>query len=64
MREAQKALHHIGKLSVQDAINQVEIVNMVVEGIQQAMKNPPHTMLDKHHQETSNLMEENSNMQK
>eukprot|EP00957_Ditylum_brightwellii_P020564 1550453-Ditylum_brightwellii.AAC.1 len=34
MREAQKGLRCTGELTVQDAINQVEIVNMVAEGIQ------------------------------
>eukprot|EP00957_Ditylum_brightwellii_P073125 5558020-Ditylum_brightwellii.AAC.2 len=38
MRDAQKALHCTGEFTVQDAISQVEIVNMVAEGIQQAMK--------------------------
>eukprot|EP00957_Ditylum_brightwellii_P074492 5660184-Ditylum_brightwellii.AAC.1 len=37
---------------------------MVAEGIQQAMKNPPQTILDEHRQETVNLVEESSNMQK
>eukprot|EP00957_Ditylum_brightwellii_P211860 15366685-Ditylum_brightwellii.AAC.1 len=64
MREAQKVLHCTGELTIQDAINQMEIVNMVVEGIQQAMKNPPQTILDEHYQETANLLEENSTMQK
>eukprot|EP00957_Ditylum_brightwellii_P044600 3381658-Ditylum_brightwellii.AAC.1 len=63
MRDAQKVLRHTGKLTVQDAINQVEIVNMVAEGIQQAIKKPPTTIIDKHHQETANLVEENVNMQ-
>eukprot|EP00957_Ditylum_brightwellii_P079098 6015902-Ditylum_brightwellii.AAC.1 len=60
MRAAQKALRRTGELTVQDAINQVEIVNMVTEGIQQAMKNPPTSIIDEHHQETANLAEENS----
>eukprot|EP00957_Ditylum_brightwellii_P003439 260324-Ditylum_brightwellii.AAC.1 len=37
---------------------------MVAEGIQQAMKNPPTSILDEHRQETTNLAEENMNMQK
>eukprot|EP00957_Ditylum_brightwellii_P097607 7433012-Ditylum_brightwellii.AAC.1 len=37
---------------------------MVAEGIQQAMKNPPTSIIDEHHQETANLIEENINMQK
>ena len=49
---------------MQDAINQVEIVNMVAEGIQQAIKNPPTSILDEHCQETANLAEQNVNMQK
>eukprot|EP00957_Ditylum_brightwellii_P062761 4763247-Ditylum_brightwellii.AAC.1 len=61
MREAQKALRHTGELTTQDAINQVEIINMVAEGIQQAMKNPPTSILDEHCQETANLAEENHN---
>eukprot|EP00957_Ditylum_brightwellii_P199095 15176501-Ditylum_brightwellii.AAC.1 len=64
MRDAQKALHCTGELIMQDAINQVEIVNTVAEGIQQAMKNPPTIILYEHHQETTNLAEENMNMQK
>ena len=64
MREAQKALQCTGELTVQDAINQVEIVNMVAEGIQQAMKNPPTSIIDEHRQETANLVEENTAMQK
>eukprot|EP00957_Ditylum_brightwellii_P072529 5511990-Ditylum_brightwellii.AAC.2 len=64
MREVQKALHCTGELTIQDAINQVEIVNMAAEGIQQAMKNPLQTILDEHCQETANLVEENSSMQK
>ena len=49
---------------MQDAINQVEIVNMVAEGIQQAMKSPPTSIIDEHRQETANLAEENIAMQK
>eukprot|EP00957_Ditylum_brightwellii_P047841 3634186-Ditylum_brightwellii.AAC.1 len=64
MREAQKALRCTGELTVQDAINQVEIINMMAEGIQQAMKNPRTSILDEHRQETANLAEENVNMQK
>eukprot|EP00957_Ditylum_brightwellii_P123615 9424630-Ditylum_brightwellii.AAC.1 len=64
MKEAQEALHCTDELTVQDDINQVEIMNMVAEGIQQAAKNPPQTILDEHRQKTANLVEENSNMQK
>eukprot|EP00957_Ditylum_brightwellii_P107310 8187993-Ditylum_brightwellii.AAC.1 len=49
---------------MQDAINQVEIVNMVAEGIQQAVKSPPTSIINEHHQETANLAEENIAMQK
>eukprot|EP00957_Ditylum_brightwellii_P200307 15270993-Ditylum_brightwellii.AAC.1 len=64
MRDAQKALRCTGEITVQDAINQVEIINMVAEGIQKAMKNPPTSILDEHQQETANLAEENMTMQK
>ena len=64
MRAAQKALQHTGELTLQDATNQVEIVNMVAKGIQQAMKNPPTSIINEHHQETANLAEENTAMQK
>eukprot|EP00957_Ditylum_brightwellii_P049439 3751037-Ditylum_brightwellii.AAC.1 len=64
MRAAQKTLQHTGELTVQDAINQVEVVNMVAEGIQQAMKNPPTSIIDEHRKETANLAEENVHMQK
>eukprot|EP00957_Ditylum_brightwellii_P012539 947537-Ditylum_brightwellii.AAC.1 len=37
---------------------------MVAEGIQQAMKNPPTSIIDEHRQETANLVEENNAMQK
>eukprot|EP00957_Ditylum_brightwellii_P134507 10254415-Ditylum_brightwellii.AAC.1 len=37
---------------------------MVAEGIQQAMKNPPTSIIDEHYQETANLAEENITMQK
>eukprot|EP00957_Ditylum_brightwellii_P201502 15325961-Ditylum_brightwellii.AAC.1 len=37
---------------------------MVAEGIQHAMKNPPTSILDEHHQETTNYAEENVNIQK
>eukprot|EP00957_Ditylum_brightwellii_P120743 9210189-Ditylum_brightwellii.AAC.1 len=41
MMDAQKSQRQTGELTVQDAIDQVEITNMVAEGIQQAIKNPP-----------------------
>eukprot|EP00957_Ditylum_brightwellii_P090422 6886047-Ditylum_brightwellii.AAC.1 len=42
----------------------MEVVNMVAEDIQQAMKNPPSTIFDEHQQETANLLvEKNANMQ-
>eukprot|EP00957_Ditylum_brightwellii_P035652 2702992-Ditylum_brightwellii.AAC.1 len=63
MRDVQKALWCTGELMVPDAIIKVEIVNMVTEGIQQAMKNPPSMILNKHCQETTNLVKENANMQ-
>eukprot|EP00957_Ditylum_brightwellii_P078178 5943900-Ditylum_brightwellii.AAC.1 len=37
---------------------------MVAEGIQQAMKSPPTSIIDEHCQETANLVEENTAMQK
>eukprot|EP00957_Ditylum_brightwellii_P151588 11544386-Ditylum_brightwellii.AAC.1 len=64
MQAAQKALRRTGELNMQDAINQVEIVNMVAEGIQQAMKNPPTSIINEYCQETDNLVEENTAMQK
>eukprot|EP00957_Ditylum_brightwellii_P003312 250986-Ditylum_brightwellii.AAC.1 len=64
MQAAQKALQRTGELTVQDDINQVEIVNMVAEGIQQAMKSLPTNIIDEHRQETVNLVEETTAMQK
>eukprot|EP00957_Ditylum_brightwellii_P139330 10618711-Ditylum_brightwellii.AAC.1 len=42
----------------------LKIVNMVAEGIQQAMENPPISIINEHHQETANLAEENICIQK
>eukprot|EP00957_Ditylum_brightwellii_P153795 11705886-Ditylum_brightwellii.AAC.1 len=55
---------HKRPCNVQDVINQVAIVNIVAEGIQQAMKSPLIRIIDVHCQETTNLAEENTAMQK
>eukprot|EP00957_Ditylum_brightwellii_P068381 5191164-Ditylum_brightwellii.AAC.1 len=64
MRAAQKTLQRTGELTVQDDINQIEIVNMVAKGIQQATKSLPTSIIDEHRQETANMAEENITIQK
>eukprot|EP00957_Ditylum_brightwellii_P130511 9956207-Ditylum_brightwellii.AAC.1 len=47
---AQKELCRTGKLAVEDSVNHTELVNMVSEGIQQALQQGPSP-----HQNTANI---------
>ena len=38
-REAQKALRRTGALTIQESLNHAELVNLVQQGVQQAMAN-------------------------
>eukprot|EP00957_Ditylum_brightwellii_P207842 15354767-Ditylum_brightwellii.AAC.1 len=61
--EAKKEIQRTGELTLNDSINQHEIINMVSEGIQQAIKNPPHEILEEYKVEIANAVQQNTQLQ-